>query len=157
MKRRLAIIYCLALPLSAGAEDCRSLDVVEWILGDWSTSPNRVVIRETWHRASDTTFEGESTTRSVSDDELVNYETLRLVAMSNGIFYIAKVTHIDLPVPFRLTSCSESTFVFENPSHDAPRRLIYRLLDASSSGAPELEVRLEGDEMNDFSLFFHRK
>ena len=46
--------------------------------------------------------------------------------------------------------------VFENPAHDAPQRLIYRLLGTSTPGAPELEVRVEGGEMDDFSLLFHR-
>jgi hypothetical protein len=156
MKRLLVIFCCLGLTSPAGAEECRSLDVVEWILGEWTTFPNRVVIREYWHRVSDATFEGESITRSVTDDEVVNYETLRLVAMSDGVFYVAKVTHNDLPVPFRLTQCSEGIAVFENPLHDAPQRLIYRLLDVSATDAPELEVRLEGDGMNDFSLLLHR-
>ena len=92
----------------------------------------------------------------MADDEVVNYETLRLVAMSDGVFYIAKVTHNDLPVPFRLTQCSEGVAVFENPAHDAPRRLIYRVLDVSAPGGAELEVRLEGNGMNDFSLWFHK-
>ena len=156
MNRLLTIFLCLGLTLSAGAEECRSLSAVEWVLGKWTTSPNRVVIREYWYRVSDTTFEGESTTKSVTDGEVVNYETLRLVAMSDSVFYIAKVTHNDLPVPFRLTQCSDGIAIFESPDHDAPQRLIYRLLDASAPGAPELEVRLEGDAMKDFSLLFHR-
>ena len=37
-----------------------------------------------------------------------------------------------------------------------PQWLIYRLLDVSGSDAPNLEVRLEGDAMDDFSLYFRR-
>lgn len=146
----------MGLTNPANAEECRSLDVVKWFLGEWTATPSGVVIREDWHQISDATFEGESTTKSVADGEVVNYETLRLVAMSDSVFYIAKVEHNDLPVPFLLTQCSEGIAVFENPAHDAPQRLIYRLLDSSAPDAPELEVRLEGDGMNDFSLLFHR-
>ncbi len=156
MKRLFAIFICLWLTSSAAAEECRTLNVVEWILGEWTTTPDRVVIRENWHRVSDKTFEGESTARSVADDEMVNYETLRLVAMSDGVFYIAKVTHNELPVPFRLTQCSEGVAIFENLAHDAPQRLIYTVLEGSAPGDAELEVRVEGDGMNDFSLLFHR-
>lgn len=156
MERLLAIFFCLCLTSLAGAEECRSLEAVEWFLGEWETSPSRVVIREYWHQVSDATFEGESITRSVGNDEVVNYETLRLVAMSDSVFYIAKVPENDLAVPFRLKRCSEGNAVFENPDHDAPQRLIYKLLDGSAPDAPDLEVRLEGDGMNDFSLFFHR-
>ena len=156
MKRLLVIFYCLFSASLAGAEECRSLEAVEWFLGEWQSSPGRVVIREYWHRVSDATFEGESITKLVSTDEIVNYETLRLVSMSGSVFYIAKVTENDLAVPFRLTRCSEGIAVFENPDHNAPQRLIYKLLDGSAPDAPDLEVRLEGDGMNDFSLFFHR-
>ncbi len=156
MKRPAAIFFALWLTTPAGAEECRTLDVVEWVLGEWTTTPGRVVIRENWHRVSDQTFEGESTAVSVADGEIVNYETLRLVTMSDGVFYLAKVSHNDLPVPFRLTQCSDASAVFENPAHDAPQRLIYRLLEVSGSGDTELEVRVEGDGMNDFSLRFHK-
>lgn len=156
-QRLFAVFYCLLFTASVGAEECRSLEVVEWILGEWATSPSRVVIREHWHRVSDVTFEGESVTSSVADDDVVNFETLRLVAMSDGVFYIAKVTDNDLPIPFRLTQCSDDFAVFENPDHNAPQRLIYRLLEVSSPGAARLEIRLEGDGMNDFSLLFHRQ
>ena len=156
VKRLLAVLCCLIFAGAAGAEECHSLKVVEWVLGEWTASPSTVVIHEQWHRVSDETFEGESITKSLTDDEVVNYETLRLVAMSDAVFYIAKVTHIDLPVPFRLTQCSEGIAVFENPNHDAPRRLIYKFSEGSTPGATELEVRLEGDAMKDFSLLFRR-
>lgn len=90
----------------------------------------------------------------VADDDIVNYETLRLVSMSDGVFYIAKVAHNEFPVPFRLTHCADGEAVFENPLHDAPERLVYRLLEGADAGA--LEVRVEGGEMDDFSLLFYR-
>ena len=157
MNRLLSVICCLLWATTAVAEDCRSLQAIDWVLGEWTASPNGVVIREHWHRVSDDTFEGESVAKSLSNDEVVNYETLRLVAMSDGVFYIVKVTDNELPIPFRLVHCSEGFAVFENPQHDAPRRLIYKLLEEADPDAADLEIRLEGDGMNDFSLFFHRQ
>ncbi len=156
MKRLVAIFCYLCLTSPALAEECRSLEAVEWLLGEWEASPGRVVIRENWHRTSAATFEGESVTRSPTNDEVVDYESLRLVSMSDSVFYIAKVTNNPLPVPFRLTRCSDGIAVFENPLHDAPQRLIYRLVAGAAADATELEVRLEGDDMDDFSLLFHR-
>jgi hypothetical protein len=155
MKRLLAI-SCLSLAFPVGAEECGSLEAVEWVLGEWEAPLGRVVIREHWNRASDATFEGESVTKSLTDNEIVNFESLRLVSMSDSVFYIAKVTDNELPVPFWLIRCSEGIAVFENPLHDAPRRLIYRLLEEAAQDTAQMEVRLEGDEMDDFSLLFHR-
>ena len=152
--KSLLAVLCLSTTCAAGAADCRSLESVEWILGEWTSAAGEVSIREYWHRVSDLTFEGESITRSLADDDIVNYETLRLVSMSDGVFYIAKVAHNEFPVPFRLTHCADGEAVFENPLHDAPERLVYRLLEGADAGA--LEVRVEGGEMDDFSLLFYR-
>ncbi len=153
----IAAFFCLVRAGDADAEECLSLDAVDWVLGDWTATPSRVVIRESWHRVSEATFEGESTTLAVADGELVNYETLRLVTMSDGVFYIAKVSDNDLPVPFRLTQCAAGVAVFENVGHDAPQRLIYRPMgDPVPGSVNEMEVRLEGDGMQDFSLYFRR-
>ena len=40
----LALLLCLGFSSPAGAEECRSLDTIEWVLGEWTTAPNRVVI-----------------------------------------------------------------------------------------------------------------
>lgn len=54
-------------------------------------------------------------------------ETLRIAAMSGGVFYIAKVPEHDLPIAFELTVCDERTAVVENPGHDSPKMIAYRL------------------------------
>lgn len=156
MNKVLAICSVLCFSSAAGAEDCHSLRAVGWFLGEWEASVGGVVIREHWNQISQATFEGESVTRSQASDDVVNYESLRLVSMSDSVFYIAKVTENELAVPFRLTQCSAGLAVFENPLHDAPQRLIYRLLEKTAPDGPDLEVRLEGDAMDDFSLWFHR-
>ncbi|WDE01330.1 DUF6265 family protein [Thalassomonas actiniarum] len=47
--------------------------------------------------------------------------------MSNHVFYLAKVRHNKLAVPFKLTRCSKRSAVFENPEHDFPKKLHYQL------------------------------
>ncbi len=147
----LGCLLCVGHFSTAHAGACRDLETVAWVLGEWTTSPTRTMISESWSRASDLTFEGESITTSVTDGEVIHYETLRLAVMSDQVFYIAKVPENDLPVPFRLTQCSDGLAVFENPDHDAPQRLVYRRRNAG-----EMEVRVEGEGMKDFSLIFHR-
>ena len=83
-------------------------------------------------------------------------ETLRLVSMSDGVFYIAKVTENDLPVPFRMTRCADDLAVFENPEHEAPRKLTYKLKRANVNNDDVLEVTVEGGAMKAFTLQFAR-
>ena len=55
------------------------------------------------------------------------HESMRLVAMADAVFLIAKLEHSPLPVSFKLTQFSDSTAVFENPAHDFPTRIVYHL------------------------------
>lgn len=135
---------------------CRSLEAVEWVLGPWTRTGKTSVIRETWRKVSDATFEGESIATSLADGEILNYETLRLVSMSDGVFYIAKVAENDLPVPFRMTHCADDLVVFENPEHDAPQRLTYEHKRAPGNSHEALDVTVEGGAMKAFTLRFNR-
>jgi hypothetical protein len=119
-------LLALVLAAPAWAEDCGSLDALRWLLGDWTAAGSKSVFHESWAAAGPQTFEGAGVERAVADGAVKGAESLRLVEMAGGVFYVAKVTHNELPVAFRLTSCSDSRYVFENPAHDFPRRLEYR-------------------------------
>jgi hypothetical protein len=78
-------------------------------------------------------------------------ESLRLVAMSGGVYYIAKVSHNAYPVAFALSACSDGRLVFENPTHDFPRRLEYTFT------APDaMTVRVSDGGAKGFVLEFRR-
>lgn len=106
---------------------CASLDSVRWMLGDWSAEWSGRTVTESWTEVSPGTFEGAGVrhARGARDPEFK--ESLRLVEMSGEVFYLAKVEHNDLPIAFKLTGCTLGLAVFENPGHDFPRRLEYRL------------------------------
>ena len=79
-------------------------------------------------------------------------EDLRLVAMGGSVFYLAKVTHNELPIPFRLIECGDDRLVFANPAHDFPRRLEYgRQPDG------RLHVRVSDGADKGFTLDFGRQ
>ncbi len=124
----LAVLIAAATPVG-GAGVCRSLNPIRWLLGAWTTHNEDRVTTETWTEASADTFEGIVTARSRATGEIVPVETLRLVAMSGGVFYIAKVPEHALPVSFEMTACDERTAVVENPGHDFPRMIAYRLAE----------------------------
>jgi len=111
----------------ATAGECPSLDPVRWLLAKWTSHGENRITTETWTKASPDTFEGVVVSESRDTGEIVPVETLRLVAMSGGVFYIAKVPEHGLPISFRMTVCDEQTAVFENPDHDFPRLIAYRL------------------------------
>ena len=137
---------------TAGASTCDRLGAADWLIGEWLARNGQTVVRESWHRASPETFEGTGETRSTADDTVVDSEVLRLVQMADAVFYVAKVAHNPLPVAFRLTECTATRLVFENPGHDFPRRLEYAL-----SGDGRLSVVVSDGGSRGFTLHFLRQ
>jgi hypothetical protein len=150
-----ALLLFLLMP-AAHAGGCDSLDAVNWLLGNWVRADAENMTLETWHRVSADTFEGVGTTESY-DGEILRQESLRLVVMSGKVFYIAKVTENDLPVPFVMTLCTDGEMTFENPAHDFPRRLIYWHHSPDSANTPEtMTVRVDDGADKGFSITFAR-
>jgi hypothetical protein len=149
--RLLAACAALLACASAEAGACSSLEAARWLLGSWLADSGQRVVTETWIEASATTFEGAGITRARTDGKVVDGEALRLVAMADAVFYVAKVAHNDYPVAFRLTTCDAERLVFENPGHDFPRRLEYRRIDAD-----RMEVFVSDGAERGFRLDFRR-
>lgn len=124
MKNLLIAILGLGIGPAALAQPCGDLSSLQWLVGDWSTSGKDRIILESWEQTSALTFEGNGLTLSNSGEE-ISREWLRLLAMKNQIFYLAKVDQNALPTPFQLTRCSDTRFIFQNPEHDFPKVIIY--------------------------------
>lgn len=114
-----------------------------WLVGDWQTEDGAV--SEYWQPVSPNTLEGTGISRS---SDQVSTEFLRIVRMGDEIFFIAKVTHNDFPVAFRMTDESTSDrLVFVNKTHDFPKRFVYErdgdygLLVTVSDGAEGFDIR----------------
>jgi hypothetical protein len=135
----------------AGANPCRSLEPARWLVGSWLAPGEQRVVRETWREVSEATFEGDGSTRSRADERPLDSEVLRLVAMADEVFYLAKVAHNPYPVAFRLVACDADRLVFENPTHDFPRRIEYR-----RTGADAFEAHISDGAARGFRLNFSR-
>jgi hypothetical protein len=146
------LVATLMSALPVRAEMCDSLDSVRWLVGEWSTVGEGRQVQETWTVVSPDTFEGFGAVRSPETAKISVTETLRLVAMSGGVYFIAKVSENDLPVPFAMTSCGNNFAVFENPLHDSPKRITYRL-----DGHNRMTVSVESDGGRGFTLVFGRR
>jgi len=127
---KISIVFVLIiLPVVDYSQDCTKLETIKWILGQWQNESEKSVTIESWTKLSANTIDGKTLTYSKKDSVIMFMETLRLVEMSNHVFYIAKVSENEFPVSFKLTICSDSTAVFENRGHDFPKKLFYKLED----------------------------
>lgn len=84
-------------------------------------------------------------------EEVVVYESLRILEMSGDLYLLAKVAHNAMPTPFKASECLATSVLFENPEHDFPNRLQYSVEDE------KLVVDVRNNENRGFSLSFRRE
>lgn len=104
----------------------------KWMAGTWKMESKRGAIFEQWQVVDDSTMSGKSFMVKNSDTSLL--ETVRLVFRNAEYTYIpvAIGQNNDQPVKFIITSFDKMGFVAENPEHDFPKRISYRLLHQDS-------------------------
>ena len=147
------LLAAAGLPGVAAAQpaECGTLEPARWMIGRWVAESDQERITEEWRSLGAETFEGAGATYSRETGARTGGESLRLAAMSGGVYYIAKVAHNAYPVAFTLTSCGDGRLVFENPTHDFPRRLEYTFT------APDaMTVRVSDGGAKGFVLEFRR-
>jgi hypothetical protein len=77
--------------------------------------------------------------RIVRDGRTVTYEYLRIAETGEHSLTLFATPSGQSPAQFELASLTKTEIVFENPKHDFPQRIIYRL-----SGEDHLLGRVEG-------------
>ncbi len=105
---------------------------------------------EYWSKLGDSTFKGISYQKKEGGIRISEY--LDILSMDGKIVYIATVINQNQGqgVPFALTS-SDKALVFENPTHDFPKKIIYNPVDQN-----EIEVTVtDGKKTFSYKLFRH--
>lgn len=137
----LALAFAPTLVSTAGAEEgAPTVRSLAWLAGCWAeTTPSRQTL-ECWTDPQGGLLLGIHRDVVRRDSaERASFEYLRIEDSGQGPVYQASPGGRG-PTPFRLTESSENSAVFENPDHDFPRRIVYRLLDDG-----RLYVTAEGD------------
>ena len=55
------------------------------------------------------------------------HEKIQILIKDDQIYYVADVKENKAPVYFKFTSLTPDGFICENPDHDLPKRIEYRL------------------------------
>ncbi|MEM7767018.1 MAG: DUF6265 family protein [Pseudomonadota bacterium] len=131
MKRLAAVIAvaglvgCTALPAGSGAgegtgggED----DRLDWLLGCWTTGGGGS--SETWLQAGGGVWTGEG--RTVRDGVLAASETMQVILREGEEAFVAEPEG-QARVVFDLVALEARGFLAENPAHDYPQRIGYRI------------------------------
>lgn len=149
MKNFYTLIVIAVLFVSCGgesADDIRSedsvivnipppIDTMKWLIGTWENKNENGVMTETWTQEEDSALTGIVTATYYFMDENMKepelktdtLETIRIEQFWGKLSYIPAVKDQNngMPVKFKMTSCGPDTFVFENPEHDFPQKIMY--------------------------------
>lgn len=125
MKRKLFLASIFFLPL-LGNTLFAQIHISNFLQGTWKME-NRETY-EHWSKLDDSSFNGFS--YQLKNGEMKVSEFLTISSNSDKIIYTATVINQNQGkgIPFSLTK-SDSAYVFENPSHDFPKRIVYQPLN----------------------------
>jgi hypothetical protein len=126
------------IPRLTRADPVRPLAKFAWLAGCWEGRNGSTTFREHWMPEAGGMMMAMA--RATKESKVVNHEAIRLELDADGS------TPVYVPTPsgqkearFKLTSATDGKFVFENPQHDFPQRIVYQQnLDGS------LLARIEG-------------
>lgn len=116
------------------------LEKANWFLGKWEYITPFKSFTEEWKKENDSLFLSECFL--VKEKDTIYAETIRLEQIKNELFYIITITNQNdnKPVTFKLTSSTSDYLVFENPTHDFPKKITYKLVNKDS-----LYAEISGD------------
>lgn len=138
MMLAVSIVFCVGAR-AQGPQPQATIDSFAFLSGCWEiNNPERkLLVSEQWMSPAGDAMIGMA--RSVRNGKLGSYEFLRIVQDGTGIHYVAKPSQSKSETSFKLVKWTADEAVFENPAHDFPQRVIYRL-----AGTDALAARIEG-------------
>ena len=135
----LVTLPCLVPVPQASAQSASEIvDSLSWMAGCWmNETPNRIV-EENWMRPAGASM--MAVNRSVSNGRTVAYEFIQIREVAPDTLAFIAMPSGQKGAAFRLKRTDYHEVVFENPTHDFPQRISYRLVAADS-----LVGRIEGN------------
>lgn len=101
------------------------LEQLGWLPGCWNAEKAEPGSGEQWMSIAGGTLLGMS--RTVRGGKTVAYEFMRIGSTADGKLAFFAQPSGQAPASFALLRISASEVAFENPAHDFPQRIIYRL------------------------------
>ena len=125
-KYSVLILLMLIAGPSASETPKPSILQLHWLAGCWAPNDAENGTVEQWMAPAGDAMLGMS--RAIRGGRMVGFEYLRIVTRDETLVLIASPSGQET-AEFALKYLGKSEVVFENPEHDFPQRINYRLLD----------------------------
>jgi len=134
MHRIISLVAMAMVPMAALPA---TIDDIAWLSGCWVSENQEAGSGENWMLPAGGTMLG--TNRSVRDGKTVAFEFMRIVEQEDGGLELIASPSGQNTTSFTMSSLTDHEVIFENPDHDFPQRIIYRLVSDE-----DLLGRIEG-------------
>jgi hypothetical protein len=125
--------------------DAPALAELAWLAGSWEIRLPSGLVEEHWMQPRGASMIGMA--RTVQGDATVAFECLRIEEREDGLVYCAAPGG-GAWTEFALAEVVDGAFVFSNPEHDFPQRIVYGPLvaerGAGADGERSFRARIEG-------------
>jgi hypothetical protein len=127
-----AIIVTLSLSAFLISGDNKTFKKLYALEGTWKMNTKRGAVCEEWKKVNKNYLKSKG--YMIRGKDTILSERIALTNTKEGIFYTSTVEDQNnkQPVAFKMTGSENNMFVFENPLHDFPRRIVYKLVTADS-------------------------
>jgi hypothetical protein len=146
MLRHLPVAALLAAllngPSGATAAEPPTMASLAWLAGCWNSEGGEAGSGEFWTPLAGDTLFGVS--RTVRDGRTVAHEFVQIRPQPDGTIAYIALPSGQAEAAFRLVSVDGRQAVFENPDHDFPQRIAYRLDDGGRLAA-WIEGTMDGE------------
>ena len=134
MKRTIvAAIAALALSAFVIADkDKKSFKKLYTLEGVWKMNTKRGALCEEWKKVDNNYLQSRG--YMIKGKDTTINERVALTNTKAGIFYTSTVEDQNnkQPIAFKMTKAENNVFIFENPEHDFPKRIVYELMGNDS-------------------------
>ena len=103
-----------------------------WLVGTWKINNSKGFIIETWKKQNDSLYIGYS--GFIKGKDTIPEEMVELKKLGADWFYIPTTLNQNNgnAIPFKLIFSKDKEFICENPAHDFPQRINYRLVKTAT-------------------------
>ena len=135
-------LFLLGLGSIAQAQPAKpKINDLSWLTGCWEANIRGREVNEQWMKPGGGIMLGMA--RTVSQGKAGEFEFTQIREDKDGaIYYVAK-PYAQSEASFKLVKLQNNEAVFENPQHDFPQRIIYRL-EVGGSLFARVEATVKG-------------
>jgi hypothetical protein len=117
----------MLLAASVAVSETVTIERLTWLSGCWNYDGRQAGSLEHWLRPAGGAMLAVS--RVIRDGRMVSYEFLRVEETRDGTLRMIASPVGQATTAFDLAEIDAGLIVFENPEHDFPQRISYRLID----------------------------